>query len=188
MRGGHWLARAARAAAIIWAVTVIVAHSDTGVGFPLWMALFAATIVLALWWALGLSIAGARASKEGGSTADAVRAWAPVPVLMLTTFLLLWSNLPLKARLFLGGPALAQSAGWFATLPPGYVYEKRPRVGSFRVREFTQFGDELRFLTSECGLLDNCGLVFSPSGRPPNRGEDSFEHLYGYWWHWHQSW
>ena len=67
-------------------------------------------------------------------------------------------------------------------------FSRTQRVGLFSVDEFSQFGGEMRFLTSSCGLVDACGLVFSPGGRPPNRGEDSFTHLYGSWWHWYQSW
>ncbi|HEY7497438.1 MAG TPA: hypothetical protein VH740_02945 [Vicinamibacterales bacterium] len=183
-----WLARAARVAAIIWTVVVLVTHSDAGVSFPMWMAIYGAAVVVFLWWVIGVSVACAIAMKEGTGVARAFRAWSAVPALMLAAELLVWSNLPLETRLFLSGPALAQSADWFRSLPEDYARETRPWIGLFRVREFSQFGDELRFLTTECGLVDNCGLVFSPSGPPPNRGEDSFEHLYGPWYHWHQSW
>ncbi len=64
----------------------------------------------------------------------------------------------------------------------------RPRVGLFHVRGIEKYGEELRFLTSECGLVDTCGVIYAPTAPPSRRGEDSFQHLFGPWWHWYQSW
>ena len=182
------LRKAARGAAMLWTTAVLITHSDTGVSLPTGMALYFGAMLLMVWFLLAVAIVAAAAWKSGTSTVSAIRPWLPIPGTMLVAVVLLWASVPLKTRLFFSGPALAQSGPWFASLPEGYVYQRRPRVGLFHVREFAQFGDELRFLTSDCGVVDNCGLVYSPSGRPPNRGEDSFEHLYGPWWHWHQSW
>jgi hypothetical protein len=157
----HWAAGA-------WLLVVCIAYTDTGVAFPLWMVLAAATIALAGWWLArtALSLALARDLKESWRS----RLW--LPAALSIGILLAFSNAPLIARLWLSESSLKQG-----------------NAGLFHVREFTRFdGGELRFLTSSCGLVDQCGLVYSPSGRPPNRGEDSFTHLYGSWWHWHQSW
>jgi hypothetical protein len=37
-------------------------------------------------------------------------------------------------------------------------------------------------------LVDDCGVVYSPTGEPPVVGEDSYEHISGPWWHWYRSW
>ena len=60
-------------------------------------------------------------------------------------------------------------------------------VGSFRVREIDAAGDSVRFIVGE-SLLDDFGIVHSPSGEPPVVGEDSYQHLGGDWWAWERSW
>jgi hypothetical protein len=152
------------------------------------MLLFVTLLAIAIGWILALSIAALTARSPDRTRGDAVRSWIRVPIPIVVTFLLIWLSVPLRARLFLSGPALRQSAAYLSQLPQSRFQEQPQWIGLFRVREFSQFDGELRFLTNSCGLVDNCGLVFSPNGRPPNRGEDTFEHLYGEWWHWHQSW
>ena len=164
-----------------------MAHSDTGVAFPLWMLIAGGLLAILGGWLLAMTIAVLK-TRAPANRGDAVRFWLRLPWPIVLTFVLLWLAVPLRARLFLSGPALQQSAEYLSQLPPSRFQERPPWIGLFRVREFSQFEDELRFLTSSCGLVDNCGLVFAPSGPPPNRGEDTFEHIYGEWWHWHQSW
>ena len=177
-----------RGAALIWSVVAIVAHSDAGVAFPLWMLLFASLLVIGIGWLLALAVATFTARPPDRTRGDVLRSWLRVPLPILVTLALIWLSVPLRVRLFLSGPALQQSAAYLSRQPPPRFQDGPPWVGLFRVREFSQFGGELRFLTSSCGFVDNCGLVFSPNGPPPNRGEDTFEHLYAEWWHWHQSW
>ena len=172
----------------MWSVVALVAHSDTGVAFPLWMLLAGTGVVVLLACVIGVIVVIALRSSSNQRLADTLRSWFAIPIPIVITLLLIWLSIPLKTRLFFSGPALRQSAAYLTQLPPNRIRQQPPWVGLFRVREFTQFGSELRFLTSDCGLVDNCGLVYSPSGRPPNRGEDSFEHIYAEWWHWHQSW
>ena len=180
--------KAIRAAAIVWSVVAIVAHSDTGVAFPLWMLLAGSGFLVLFAWALGVAAASALHSSIDGPRSATLRSWLAVPLPIVATLLLIWLSIPLTARLFFSGPALRQSGAYLTQLPPNSLRRRPPWVGLFRVREFTQFGDELRFLTSQCGVVDSCGLVFSPGGPPPRRGEDTFVHIYAEWWHWHQSW
>jgi hypothetical protein len=177
-----------RGAAVVWSVVAIVAHSNAGVAFPLWTVLFVSLLAIAIGWTLALSIATITARPPDRARRDVLRSWIRIPLPILLTLGLIWFALPLRMRLFFSGPALQQSGAYLAQLPQSRFQEHPQWIGLFRVRAFSQFGDELRFLTGSCGLVDNCGLVFSPNGPPPNRGEDTFEHLYGDWWHWHQSW
>jgi len=172
----------------VWSVVALVAHSDTGVAFPLWMILAGTLFLVMFAWLIGVILAIALRSSSNRRLADTLRFWLAIPIPIALTLLLIWLSIPLRARLFFSGPALHQSAAYLTQLQPNRLRQRPPWVGLFRVREFSQFGSELRFLTSECGLVDSCGLVYSPGGRPPNRGEDTFEHLYAEWWHWHQSW
>jgi hypothetical protein len=176
-----------RGAAIVWSVVALVAHSDTGVAFPLWMLLEGTCLVLFVVWLVALMIAfGDR--RRAPQAPGALRAWLGVPLPVVAAFVAIWLALPLKTRLFLSGPALVQSGAFLNQVPAADFQNRPPWVGLFRIRGFSQFGSELRFLTSDCGLVDSCGLVYSPGGPPPNRGEDTFDHLYAEWWHWHQSW
>jgi hypothetical protein len=180
--------RSVRAAAIVWSVVALVAHSDTGVAFPLWMVLAGTGFLILFAWLIGLTLSIVLRSGADRSVFDTLRSWLAVPMPIVATLLLIWLSVPLTARLFFSGPALRQSSAYLTQVQPSRLQQRPPWVGLFRVREFTQFGGELRFLTSQCGVVDSCGLVFSPGGRPPNRGEDTFVHLYAEWWHWHQSW
>ena len=171
----------------MWSVVAVVAHSYTGVAFPLGMLLEGSLLAIVAGWLLAMSFA-AVTIRPPDSRRNAIAFWIPLPWPIVLTFLLIWLSVPLRTRLFFSGPALQQSAAFLSQLPPSRFQERPPGVGLFRVREFALFDGELRFLTSCCGLVDNCGLVFSPNGPPPNRGEDSFAHIYGDWWHWHQSW
>lgn len=64
----HW-------AAGVWLLVVAAAHTDTGVAFPLFMALAVAMLALGGWWLarIGLSLAFARDVKESWRS----RLWVP---------------------------------------------------------------------------------------------------------------
>ncbi|HET7216759.1 MAG TPA: hypothetical protein VFJ02_01865 [Vicinamibacterales bacterium] len=183
-RLGRW----AFAATTVWSLAVLIAHSDAGVAFPTWMILFALTILVVVWSSIGLGLAVLEAARESGDVRLASAVWTKSLACVALTFAALWLMVPLRARLFLSGPALRQSTAYLAALPSERLHSSPPWIGLFRVREFAQYEGELRFLTSACGFVDTCGIVYSPGGRPPNRGEDSFQHIYGEWWHWRQSW
>ena len=172
----------------MWSVVALVAHSDTGVAFPLSMMLAGTGGVILLAWLTGVIVVVALQSSSDRRPTDTRQSWFAIPVPIVVTLLLIWLAIPLRTRLFFSAPALRQSPAYLTQLPSNRIRQRPPWIALFRVREFTQFGSELRFLTSDCGVVDNCGLVYSPNGRPPNRGEDSFEHIYAEWWHWHQSW
>jgi hypothetical protein len=65
--------------------------------------------------------------------------------------------------------------------------ESRGRIGLFSVRELECLGECRRFITAH-DFLDDAGLAYCPTGRPPVVGEDSYSHLYGGWWRWYRSW
>jgi hypothetical protein len=189
VRRRRWLIGGAWVSASGWLIAVAVASSDAGVAFPAWMALFAFGVMLAAGWLLWMAVGIARAGKHGTSRViRTIRAGLVIPVVISLAVLLGATHVALEVRLYLSRDALLQAAPSLAQMSSRELWFSPRWVGLFRVREFSQFGGELRFLTSECGVVDTCGVVYSPSGPPPNRGEDSFRHLYGPWWHWHQSW
>jgi hypothetical protein len=179
------------AVTLVWAVTIVLFHSNAGVAFPTWVALFGSGLVLAIAWLLWTLMAISFARRDGTGTAKStLRAVAIVPAALAGAVLLSLTDVPLMVRVYLSSNALRGSARELERAPfeSASMHWSGHRVGLFYVREFDRHGDELRFLTSQCGLVDNCGIVYSPAGQPPNRGEDSYRHLYGPWWHWHQSW
>lgn len=180
--------RGASLIAVLWLLGVTIVFSNTGVAWPLWMAFFLAGVILAGWWLLRFAIVAAARLRTRRRIRDLSRLWIVVPLCVVLGAGLTTSNLLLMVRVYLSAGALVASAPALAVAPDLELFERPRRVGLFRVREFTQFDRELRFKTSECGLVDTCGIVYSPGGPPPNRGEDSFYHLYGPWWHWYQSW
>ncbi len=182
MTPGRTLLTIERTAATAWLIAVAFTHSDAGVAFPVWIVLFVTMLALAVWWMLRMIVNGfSRARGESW------RSRLVVPAAIAAGLAIAASDVMLIVRLRLSETALRGSASALAASPP-VRFSHTTRVGLFTVQEFTQYGEELRFLTAECGLVDACGVVFSPAGRPPNRGEDSFTHLYGPWWHWYQSW
>jgi hypothetical protein len=41
----------------------------------------------------------------------------------------------------------------------------------------------VRFITTPCGVVDACGVVYAPFGPPSRWMEDQFTSLHGAWWH-----
>lgn len=174
---------------MVWLFALTIVFSDAGVAWPLWMAFFAAGLVLAAWWLLRLAlVAAGDRSRKTRHLREALRVWIVVPLCIALGVGISVSSVPLMVRVYLSADALLASAPELAAVPDLELFNRGRRVGLFRVREFTKFDRELRFKTSECGLVDTCGVTYSPDAPPPNRGEDSFHHLYGPWWHWYQSW
>lgn len=164
--------------AILWLVIVVVTFSDAGVPFPTWFVVSFLTVAV-LACSLIRSIATFTRKNQ---------AWWTLTFAVIASGLALANTSQLLTmRLYLSAGSLQESAALLAAIKPEHLYEEGEWVGLFRVRQFAQYGSELRFITNDCGVVDSCGFVFSPNGPPPNRGEDLLSHLYGPWWHWHQS-
>lgn len=87
-----------------------------------------------------------------------------------------------KLRFRASEGALAEQARLMATDP-----RQRPsapvRIGLFTVDRVDVVDGQVRFITSPCGVIDSCGLVYVPSGSPRRFQEDRFSHIKGRWWH-----
>ena len=187
-----WLARPPRVlcvVAIVWFLLVVVTFSDAGVPFPTWVLISLLSIGLAACWLVRLSgtwfygrLEQLRWLRQNW------RWWTLTSSLVLAGFVLSATLPLLSIRVYFSAAALRESPAALTKVSQEDLFEKGRWVGLFHVKEFSQFGSELRFITNECGLVDTCGIVFSPDGPPPNRGEDTFSHLFGPWWYWYQSW
>jgi len=113
----------------------------------------------------------------------------PLPYVLLIAFLaLVFVGVSLNGALWLRlqtsrGPLEAVAA----KVQAGATPQTPLRVGSFRVRHIDTAGDSVRFIIGE-SLLDDLGIAYSPSGEPPDLGEDSYQHFGGDWWLWRHSW
>jgi hypothetical protein len=165
---------------LLWLVVFLWLFSDAGVPFPSWVGMSAASLALGLAWVVRLAIAFANQKPELRLVRPQLRYWVTIPAILAGAVVLGLSLLPLSVRVYLSADALTHSAPFAAP--------EKHWIGLFLVQDSSRFDNERRFLTNECGLVDSCGVVFSPDGPPPRRGEDSFRHLYGPWWHWYQSW
>ena len=176
--------RGLRVATAAWAAAAVVAGSDTGVSGPIAFLLSGSALALGVAGVVGL-VAGLRqAGGDVDTKRRVVRGCAPAALGLAATLVAIAFLVPLKVRLFFGGPALQHSGAWIAThFTSAQLAASRPWVGGFRIREFTRYDDELRFVTADCGGGSTCGVVFYTGGVPPTRGRESFRPLYGFWWH-----
>ena len=180
--------RGLRVATAAWAAAAVVAGSDTGVSGAIAFVLSGSALALGVAVVVGL-VAGLRqAGGDRETKRRVVRAYAPAALGLAAALVAIAFLMPLKVRLFFGGPALQLSGDWIAThFTPSQLAASRPWVGGFRIREFTRYDHELRFITADCGGTAVCGLVFYNGGLPPTRGRESFRPLYGFWWHWRRE-
>jgi len=180
--------RVAGVLAIVWLIAVAFAESDTGVAFPRWMVLAGVGVVLLGWWLLRFVVAAVVGRRNPGILFAHALAWTVIPAVVVAAVVLGNTYTLLRARVWLSSRALVRSAADLEGIPVDDLRTRPQRVGLFWVREFQRADSELRFITSECGLVDTCGIVFAAAGEPVHRGEDSFSHLFGEWWHLYQSW
>jgi hypothetical protein len=115
-------------------------------------------------------------------------AWAVIPAVVAGAVVVGNTFVLLRGRVWLSSRALVKSAVNLERIPADDLRTRPQRVGLFWVQEFQRVDSELRFITTECGLVDTCGLVYASTGAPMHRGEDSFSHLFGGWWQLYQSW
>jgi hypothetical protein len=113
--------------------------------------------------------------------------WLIEPSLFLFAVVCSAKEIPLKARFIINEPALAAYVRTVQT--SGVPNTKNPtRVGSYTISE-TQKSEngEVRMITGPC-FIDDCGLIYSPAGRPQEGGENYYRRLRGHWYLWHRSW
>jgi hypothetical protein len=165
---------------LLWFVVFAITFSDAGVPFPIWVFMAGLFLALICLWTIRLTVAFAKQSSERRLIRPQLHYWISIPAMLALGLLLGASPVLLSSRVYLSSDALIHN-------------ETRNGaddrwIGLFHVRESWRFDREIRFITNECGLVDTCGLIYSPDGQPQRHGEDSFDHLYGPWWHWYQSW
>ena len=170
----------------VWAVWVVLQASEGGlsmIGYLAYIyggALFG--LVLTVWLVSG--IAAVRMRRERLASVMRRPAVLIQTALLVVVFVAVSLDVGFRVRMALSKSALRAVASGTAE---GYRSESARQIGLFRVREVDAVGGAVRFITAECGL-DDCGVAYSPSGRPPRVGEDSYSDLGGGGWRWERSW
>jgi hypothetical protein len=165
------------AATVGWELYAIVAVSDAGVGFLDVVLVVPAACLLAIAWMFPHGPARAVGWRRPGLLA--LRASFPVLAAALVA-IYLSSQSPInplfRARFLASERALTRAAQGLAA-GPGHA--ERLRVGLFRATYATVMSpDEVRFLTADCGVVDQCGLAYRPRSRPTGA---RYAHIAGPW-------
>jgi hypothetical protein len=177
-REEHWSLRASlwiTACAALWLLCLALATSDLGVGiWSLFLTFYGGVALLAAWLLAAIVVFRKAASR---------RALAITPLLLSVgplLFRLEQPSNPLFRVRFLASRASLQSeaeAVLVSTSAGG-----PHRVGMFSIDRVEVRPGQARFLSS-CGMVDTCGIVYSPVAKPRTIADDSFQPLGGPWYY-----
>ena len=160
-----------------WEIYAIRGVSEAGVGFFEVALGVPAPGLLAIVWALVWSVPGSARRIR----LHRVLLWVSVPVLATALLLIyLSSQSPLnplfRLRFAASQAALTRVA---EGLERGAPRAEPMRIGLFQARYVTVMSpDEVRILTTDCGVIDQCGLAYRPRSRPTSR---RYAHIQGPW-------
>lgn len=165
--------------AIGWLLALCVAHSQAGVNL-IWLAVrvYGGAAILLSWLVLLATSPAVRGVRLSLRLAPA----AAVILAMLLAFNQPWNPL-FRVRFELSRSRFAAAAEHCRK----HSICEPSRIGLFPVERSYVTRDQVRFITTSCGLVDSCGVVYSPSAIPPQLSEDRYTSLGGGWYHIHES-
>jgi len=173
-------------AGVAWASYVLGLGSDAGL---------TVTVAIVHWWG-GLALLGLSAvwlalhwlaTREAPERRHLARI-VLVPTVLALCFWVVETGLAFRCRFLLSRAALSRFVQEARPLILSGGFSPHVRVGLFTIREAEALPHGVvRLITTEC-LFNDCGLVYSPEGRPPVVAEDVYFPLGGPWWHWGRSW
>lgn len=162
---------------VAWEAYTVVVVSDAGVGFVDVALLVPAAAILALIWALPSRARGG----AGGHGLGRLALWLTFPLLgaaLVAIYLSSQSpsNPLFRVRFQASESALTRAA---LDLAGGEGHAEGVRVGLFHAATATAMsGEEVRFLTTDCGVVDQCGLAYRPRVQPTGA---RYAHITGPW-------
>ena len=167
----------------VWLLVLVVISSNAGTNIIHFYIFLFGGLALAIAWVVGYA-AAARRSLE--SPRPARRQVVLVPVFLAAAVVLAAMDGPRNplflARFRLSEQALTREAQRVLQSPD--LARVRPgTVGLFRVRRRDVIDGQVRFITTSCGVIDSCGVVYSPTTPPKRWQEDVFTPIGGRWWH-----
>ena len=173
-------------AGVIWLVYLLLFGSDAGLPFfPVVIALVVGGAAVLVLWALRvvLHLAITRRAPERRR----VRWLVAQPLVLLVCIAFVSSGAAFRVRFILSQSSLSNYVQTASPATTSGSSASGVRVGLFRLREAEVLPQGVvRMITTECGVIDACGLVYSPAGTPPVVGEDVYDSLGGPWYHWYR--
>ena len=162
---------------VAWEAYTVLVVSDAGVGFLDVALLVPAAAILAVIWALPSPARGG----AGGHRLGRLALWLTFPALG-TALLAIYlssqspSNPLFRVRFQASERALTRAA---QQLAGSEGHAEGVRVGLFHAATASVMSaDEVRFLTTDCGVVDQCGLAYRPRVRPTGA---RYAHIAGPW-------
>lgn len=114
--------------------------------------------------------------------------WIELTCIAVLFGVLAGTNLDLMIRVRLSERVLHSHVEKMHCLPPRSLSMSH-NAGLFTVHRTTVEDDVVWMTTVDFGRWWAAGgLVYSPHGAPPMRGESEYQHLYGPWWRWRWDW
>lgn len=173
----------------VWTAASLWLGTDAGLSITaLILTAYGGMLLLAIWLVrlVRWLVRGRRSSgMEPVATGRRVLRWVWEPATIVIVFVVVYYGLAFPTRFRLNRWALES---YVQRVQGGDVPSQARVVGLFRVRETEVLpGGVVRMITTDC-MFDDCGVVFSPRGRPPTIGEDSYYPLADGWWRWWRSW
>jgi hypothetical protein len=166
---------------------VLSAWELSAPGARLWMSLLLLTVWvgLLLYWVLGFPacVLLERRLPDRRSWLH----WLAIPVTAAAALALWQTEAALQARFHVSRSVMAALTSEVIHTPSGTAIPDQ-RVGLYRATEIERLVDSVRFKVAGTGFGDNAGFAYSPNRAPPSSAEDTYIHLDGPWWLWHESW
>ena len=169
----------------LWTAYLVLLGSDAGVPFfPVLIVLGWGGVAVVVLWVLRmiLHLAVTRHAPEQRR----VRRLVAEPLVPLLCLAFVLSGAAFWVRFMLSRSSLNSYVAASSKATPG-SFRPALRVGLFWLRETEVLPQgAVRMITTECGVVDTCGVVYSPTGSPPVIGEDVYDSLGGPWYHWYR--
>ncbi len=171
------LARSIAVLAVSWALVLVWFVSNAGIDYLEMLVALAGTVVV-LAGMLASGITGLIPRRGSLLLCGAL-------LLLLTAAATIFgraqspSNPLFRLRFALSQPALADRVA--ARAEPSITQSQW--IGLFHVTRVERIGNEVRFITGMCGVVDQCGLVFRPVPPIRARSKERLRNLSGSWYH-----
>jgi hypothetical protein len=170
-------------AAGLWVGYLTWAFSNAGVGLHAFLAAVFGAALLGGFWLLLLAFDLRRPSGRLSRLPWLVVPLAGIGVAALHLFGQPPDN-PLFRLRFGASRAAFERVAEGARIAPASLVPRR--LGLFGVQSIEVHDSQVRFLTTDCGFIDHCGVVYSPVRRPLAIHDDRFQSLGGPWYHVYQ--
>jgi hypothetical protein len=164
-----------------WFLSALVALSNAGLDMGAYVIHFYAALALSVGWTFCL-ITSRRGSHPLSARLSLVALPAAVVVVYLLSTIAPPRNPLFRFRFLASRPTLAATAQAALVSPPANL----KHLALFGIDHLEVYDGQVRFITTSCGLVDRCGIVYSPTPRPTYIHRDHFTSLGGPWYHVHQ--